>query len=65
MMNSFSKIEVNKKKEPKEALMRESLEPLIITTRKKIYIPEKRIIFMNQITDQEEMLLKNVTNIWR
>ena len=45
--------------------MRESLEPLIITTRKKIYIPEKRIIIMNQITEQEEMLLKNVTNIWR
>ena len=46
MMNSFSKIEVNKKKEPIEALMREPLEPLIITTRKKIYIPEKRIIIM-------------------
>ena len=35
---------------------------LIVTAKKKIYVPEKKVILMNQITEQESQFLMRINN---
>ena len=39
--------------ELKDLVIEESPNSLIVTAKKKIYVPEKKIILMNQMTEQE------------
>ena len=43
----------------KGLVMEESPNSLLIAARKKIYVPEKRIVLMDQITEQEALFIKN------
>lgn len=38
----------------------ESSDSLIVTAKKKVYVPEKKIILMNQATEQETRFLMGV-----
>ena len=44
----------------KGLVIEESPNSLIITAKKKIYVPEKKIILIDQMTDQEAQLLMDV-----
>lgn len=44
----------------KGLVIEESPNSLIVTATTKIYVPEKKIILMDQITEQESQLLLDV-----
>lgn len=43
----------------KGLVMEESPNSLLIAARKKIYVPEKKIVLMDQITEQEALFIKS------
>lgn len=45
----------------KGLVIEESPNSLIITAKKKIYVPEKKIILMDQVTEQESRFLTGVS----
>lgn len=45
----------------KGLVIEESPNSLIVTAKKKIYVPEKKIILMDQMTEQESQLLTGVS----
>lgn len=47
----------------KGLVIEESPKSLIVTAKKKIYVPEKKIILMDQMTEQESQLLMGVNKI--
>ena len=46
----------------KGIVVEESPNSLLVTAKKKIYVPEKKIILMDQATEQESQFLEKVTN---
>ena len=44
----------------KGLVIEESSDSLIVTAKKKIYVPEKKIILMDQATEQETRFLMGV-----
>ena len=49
----------------KGLVIEESPNSLIVTAKKKIYVPEKKIILMDQMTEQESQFLMGVNKIKR
>ena len=47
----------------KGLVIEESPKSLIVTAKKKIYVPEKKIILMDQMIKQESQLLMGVNKI--
>ena len=47
----------------KGLVIEESPKSLIVTAKEKIYVPEKKIILMDQMTEQESQLLMGVNKI--
>lgn len=47
----------------KGLVIEESPDSLIVTAKKKIYVPEKKIILMDQMTEQESQFLMGVNKI--
>lgn len=47
----------------KGLVIEESPNSLIVTAKKKIYVPEKKIILMDQMTEQESQFLMGVNKI--
>lgn len=45
----------------KDLVVEESPNSLIVTAKKKIYVPEKKIILMDQMTEQESRFLMGVS----
>lgn len=45
----------------KGLVIEESPNSLIVTAKKKIYVPEKKIILMDQMTEQESQFLTGVS----
>lgn len=45
----------------KDLVIEESPNSLIVTAKKKIYVPEKKIILMDQVTKQESRFLMSVS----
>ena len=45
----------------KGLVIEESPNSLIVTAKKKIYVPEKKIILMDQVTEQESRFLTGVS----
>ena len=45
----------------KGLVIEESLNSLIVTAKKKIYVPEKKIILMDQMTEREPELFMGVS----
>lgn len=57
MMKNFEGIMSIGNVDLKDLVIEESPNSLIVTAKKKIYVPEKTIILMDQMTDQESRLL--------
>lgn len=47
--------------ELKDSVIEESPNSLIVTAKKKIYVPEKKIILMDQMSEQESRFLAGVS----
>lgn len=47
--------------ELKDLVIEESSNSLIVTAKKKIYVPEKKIILMDQMSEQESRFLAGVS----
>ena len=47
--------------ELKDLVIEESPNSLIVTAKKKIYVPEKKIILMDQMSEQESRVLAGVS----
>ena len=47
--------------ELKDLVIEESPNSLIVTAKKKIYVPEKKIILMDQMTERESELFMGVS----
>lgn len=47
----------------KGLVIEESPKSLIVTAKEKIYVPEKKIILMDQMTEQESQLLMGMNKI--
>lgn len=47
----------------KGLVIEESPNSLIVTAKKKIYVPEKKIILMDQMTERESHFLMGVSKI--
>lgn len=47
--------------DPKGLVIEESPNSLIVTAKKKIYVPEKKIILMDQMTERESELFMGVS----
>lgn len=47
----------------KGLVIEESPNSLIVTAKKKIYVPEKKIILMDQMTERESQFLMGVSKI--
>lgn len=47
----------------KGLVIEESSNSLIVTAKKKIYVPEKKIILMDQMTERESQFLMGVNKI--
>lgn len=47
----------------KGLVIEESPNSLIVTAKKKIYVPEKKIILIDQMTEQESQFLMGVKKI--
>lgn len=47
--------------ELKDLVIEESPNSLIVTAKKKIYVPEKKIILMDQMSEQESRFLAGVS----
>lgn len=47
----------------KGLVIEESHNSLIVTAKKKIYVPEKKIILMDQMTEQESQFLMGMKKI--
>lgn len=47
--------------ELKDLVIEESPNYLIVTAKKKIYVPEKKIILMDQMSEQESRFLAGVS----
>ena len=45
----------------KGLVIEESPNSLVVTAKKKIYVPEKKIIHMDQVTEQESRFLMGVS----
>ena len=45
----------------KDLVIEESPNSLIVTAKKKIYLPEKKIILMDQMTEQESRFLMGMS----
>lgn len=45
----------------KDLVIEESPNSLIVTAKEKIYVPEKKIILMDQVTKQESRFLMSVS----
>lgn len=45
----------------KGLVIEESPNSLVVTAKKKIYVPEKKIILMDQVTEQESRFLMGVS----
>lgn len=45
----------------KDLVIEESPKSLIVMAKKKIYVPEKKIILMDQVTEQESRFLMGVS----
>lgn len=45
----------------KDLVIEESPNALIVTAKKKIYVPEKKIILMDQVTEQESRFLMGLS----
>lgn len=46
----------------KGIVVEESPNSLLVTAKKKIYVPEKKIILMDQMTEQESRLFMGANN---
>ncbi len=60
-MKNFDDIKHIEKMLLKGLTVEESKDSLIITAKKEIYVPEKRIVLMDQITEREAIFLKSIT----
>lgn len=60
-MNNYEGIMSIGKMDLKGLVIEESPNSLIITAKKKIYVPEKKIILMDQVTEQESRFLTGVS----
>ena len=47
--------------DPKGLVIEKSPNSLIVTGKKKIYVPEKKIILMDQVTEQESRFLMGLS----
>ena len=59
-MKDFEKIMSTSNVNLKGLIVEESPESLLITARKEIYVPEKKIVLMDQISEQESQFLKSI-----
>ena len=62
MMKSFEEIMSIGNVDLKGLVIEEAPNSLIVTTKKKIYVPEKKIILMDQMTEHESELFIGVSN---
>lgn len=60
-MNDFEKIMDTRNVNLKGLIVEKSPNSLLITARREFYVPEKRIILMDQISEQESQLSKSIT----
>lgn len=60
-MKCFEKITGISNVNLKGLIVEKSPESLLITAQREIYVPEKKIILMDQISEQESQFLKSIT----
>lgn len=60
-MKDFEKIVCMGNTELKGLVVEESPNSLIVTAKKKIYVPNKKIILMDQISAQESQFIMDIT----
>ena len=61
MMNNYEGIVSIGNMDLKDLAIEESPNSLIVTEKKKIYVPEKKIILMDQVTEQESRFLMGLS----
>lgn len=60
-MNDFKKIMDTSNVNLKGLIVEKSPNSPLITTRREMYVPEKKIILMDQISEQESQFIKSIT----